>query len=71
MVNGRHLTMFGISQTENTTEFTVTSPHFTTELFLVPASAPQLRYVLACLWDGENKRALAANQKEWPMKWHQ
>ena len=39
------------------------------ELFLVPASAPQLVkqrpwYVLSCLWDGAYKRTLAANRKE-------
>ena len=39
------------------------------ELFLVPASAPQLVYqrlwyVLSCLWDGAYKRTLATNQKE-------
>ena len=39
------------------------------ELFLVPANAPRLVqqrlwYVLSCLWDGEYKRTLAANQKE-------
>ena len=36
-----------------------------TELFLVPASAPQrLWYVLSCLWDGSYKRTLAVNRKE-------
>ena len=39
------------------------------ELFLIPASAPQLVqqslwYVLSYLWDGKYKRTLAANQKE-------
>ena len=39
------------------------------ELFLVPASAPQLVYqtlwyVLSCLWDDAYKRTLAANWKE-------
>ena len=39
------------------------------ELFLVPASAPQLVqqrpwYVLSCLWDGAYKRTLAVNWKE-------
>ena len=33
------------------------------ELFLVPASAPQLVwYVLSCLWDGAYKRTLAVNR---------
>ena len=46
-----------------------------TELFLVPASAPQLVqqrqwYVLSCLWDGAYKRTLDANRKELPM-WRQ
>ena len=41
----------------------------TIELFLIPASTPQLVYqilwyVLSCLWNGEYKRNLAANQKE-------
>ena len=45
------------------------------ELFLVPASAPQLVhqrpwYVLSCLWDSAYKRTLAANRKEYPM-WRQ
>ena len=40
-----------------------------TELFLIPASAPRLVqqrpcYVLSCLWDGAYKRTLAANRKE-------
>ena len=39
------------------------------ELFLVPASAPQLVqqrpwYVLSCLWNDAYKRTLAANRKE-------
>ena len=35
------------------------------ELFLIPASTPQLAlYVLSCLWDVAYKRFLAANQKE-------
>ena len=39
-----------------------------TELFLIPASAPQLVqqrtwYVLSCLLDGAYKRSLAANLK--------
>ena len=34
------------------------------ELFLVPASAPRLVYVLSCLWDGAYKRTLAVNRKE-------
>ena len=47
----------------------------TTELFLIPASAPRLVqqrlwYVLSCLWDGAYKRTLAANRKECPM-WQQ
>ena len=33
------------------------------ELFLVPASPPQLVYVLSCLWDGAYKITLAANRK--------
>ena len=33
------------------------------ELFLVPASAPRLWYVLSCLWDGAYKITLAVNQK--------
>ena len=45
------------------------------ELFLVPASAPELVkqrlwYVLSCLWDGAYKRTLAVNQKELSM-WQQ
>ena len=32
------------------------------ELFLVPASAPRLWYVLSCLWDGAYKRTLAVNR---------
>ena len=36
------------------------------ELFLIPASAPQL--VLSCLWDGAYKRTLAVDRKE-PMWW--
>ena len=39
------------------------------EVFLVPASVPQLVYqrlwyVLSCLWHGAYKRTLAANRKE-------
>ena len=40
------------------------------ELFLVPASTPQLVfkqrpwYVLSCMWDGGYKRTLAVNRKE-------
>ena len=34
------------------------------ELFLVPASAPRLVYVLSCLWDGDYKRTLAVIRKE-------
>ena len=35
------------------------------ELFLVPASAPRLWYVLSCLWDDDAyKRTLAAHWKE-------
>ena len=33
------------------------------ELFLVPASASLLWYVLSCLWDDAYKRSLAANRK--------
>ena len=32
------------------------------ELFLVPASAPRLVYVLSCQWDGAYKRTLAVNR---------
>ena len=43
--------------------------HFPIELFIVPASVPQLVlqrlwYVLSCLWDDAYKRTLAANRKE-------
>ena len=42
-------------------------PH---ELFIISSSAPRLvqwpRYVLSCLWEGANKRCLAANLKEQP-----
>ena len=34
------------------------------ELFLVPASAQRLWYVLSCLWDDAYKSTLAANRKE-------
>ena len=34
------------------------------ELFLVPASAPRLVYVLSCMWNGAYKRTLAVNRKE-------
>ena len=39
------------------------------ELFLIPASAPQLVYQMpwygqSCLWDGAYKRTLAVNWKE-------
>ena len=34
------------------------------ELFLFPASAPRLVYVLSCQWDGAYKRTLAVNRKE-------
>ena len=34
------------------------------ELFLNPASAPRLVYVLSCLWDDPYKITLAANRKE-------
>ena len=36
------------------------------ELFLFPASVPQL-YVLSCLWNDAYKTTLAANQKQKPM----
>ena len=41
------------------------------ELFLVPASAPWLVYVLSCLWDGAYKRIVAAIRKEQPIWWQQ
>ena len=48
---------------------TLASIKFSFQLFLVPASAPQLVkqrlwYVLSCLWDDAYKRTLAANLKE-------
>ena len=46
------------------------------ELLIIPSSAPRLVqqrlwYVLTCLWTGEYKRSLAANQNEQSMKWQQ
>ena len=43
------------------------------ELYVFPASTPQLGlwYVLSCLLEEAYKRSLAANQKEYPMKWWQ
>ena len=34
------------------------------EIFLIPASAPRLWYVLSCLWDDAYERTLAAGWKE-------